>query len=104
MTTCSMLLRYCSTRSRAERWIRTIKIRDTLPKVSQINKDNRDLYINFNYTATLEKVYGISDSSVIHIHGSLRDYTDDPVLGHGNLARIEAIGQKQKSADFAPVN
>lgn len=82
-----------------KRWIRTIKIRDTLPKVSQINKDNRDLYINFNYTATLEKVYGISDSSVIHIHGSLRDYTDDPVLGHGNLARIEAIGQKQKSAE-----
>lgn len=82
-----------------KRWIRTIKILDTLPKVSQIDKTNHDLYVNFNYTATLERVYGIPAASVIHIHGSLRDYTDDPVLGHGNLARIEAIGEKQKRAE-----
>lgn len=82
-----------------KRWIRTIKIRDTLPKVSRIDKNNHDLYVNFNYTATLERVYGIPDASVIHIHGSLRCYTDDPVLGHGNLARIEAIGEKQKKAE-----
>ena len=44
-----------------------------------IHKSNKDLYINFNYTATLENVYGISDASVIHIHGSLRGYTDNPV-------------------------
>lgn len=56
-----------------------------------IHKSNKDLYINFNYTATLENVYGISDASVIHIHGSLRGYTDNPVLGHGNIARIDAI-------------
>jgi hypothetical protein len=37
-----------------------------------IHKSDKDLYINFNYTATLENVYGISDASVIHIHGSLR--------------------------------
>ncbi len=82
-----------------KRWIRTIKIRDTLPKVSQIDKLSQDLYISFNYTATLETVYGIPDSSVIHIHGSLRDYTDDPVLGHGNLKRIEAIDEKQRKAE-----
>ena len=45
-----------------------------------IHKSNKDLYINFNYTATLENVYGISDASVIHIHGSLRGYTDNPVF------------------------
>ena len=64
-----------------------------------IHKSNKDLYINFNYTATLENVYGISDASVIHIHGSLRGYTDNPVLGHGNIARIDAIEEKQKSAE-----
>ena len=82
-----------------KRWIRTIRIRDTLPKVSQIDKLSQNLYINFNYTATLEMVYGIPDSSVIHIHGSLRNYTDDPVLGHGNLERIEAIEKKQRKAE-----
>ena len=64
-----------------------------------IHKSDKDLYINFNYTATLENVYGISDASVIHIHGSLRGYTDNPVLGHGNIARIDAIEEKQKSAE-----
>lgn len=82
-----------------KRWIRTIKIRDTLPKVSQIDKIKQELYINFNYTATLETVYGIPNGSVIHIHGSLRDYTDDPVLGHGNLGKIEAIKEKQRKAE-----
>lgn len=28
-----------------------------------------DLFINFNYTSTLQKVYGISESQVLHIHG-----------------------------------
>lgn len=82
-----------------KRWVRTIRIRDVLPKVSQIDKSKCDLYINFNYTSLLEKVYGIPDSSVIHIHGSLKEYNDDPVLGHGNLARIETIEEKQKRAE-----
>lgn len=82
-----------------KRWVRTIKIRDVLPKVSQIDKNNYDLYINFNYTSLLEKVYGIPDSSVIHIHGSLKNYNDDPVLGHGNIARIQSINEKLKEAE-----
>ena len=82
-----------------KRWIRTVRIRDALPKVSQIGKNNCDLYINFNYTSTLETIYGVSDSSVIHIHGSLRNHTDDPVLGHGNLSRIKAIGEKVRTAE-----
>lgn len=82
-----------------KRWIRTIRIRDVLPKASCIDKNNNDIYISFNYTATLETVYGISNSSVIHIHGSLRDYTDDPVLGHSNLARIEDIEERIRRAE-----
>lgn len=82
-----------------KRWIRTIRIRDKLPKVSQIDKRKRNLYISFNYTATLETVYDIPNSLVIHIHGSLRDYTEDPILGHGNLKRIEAIEDKQRKAE-----
>lgn len=82
-----------------KRWIRTIKIRDIQRKVSRIDKLSQDLYISFNYTATLEKVYSIPDSSVIHIHGSLRNYTEDPVLGHGNWKRIEAIEEKQRKAE-----
>ena len=75
-------------------WVRTIRIRDCLPRVSRINNINNDLFLTFNYTATLENVYLIRPDSVIHIHGSLRGYTLDPVIGHGNKARIERINKK----------
>lgn len=32
-----------------------------------------DLYITFNYTSTLEKVYEISAENIFHIHGSVED-------------------------------
>lgn len=80
-----------------KKWIRTVRIKDTLPRVSLIDK-NSDLFVNFNYTATLETVYGVPESSIVHIHGSLRNYTDDPIMGHGNLLRIEAICEKRRRA------
>ena len=82
-----------------KRCIRTIKIRDVQPRVSVIDNYNHDIFVNFNYTATLENVYVISNSSVIHIHGSLRDYTQDPILGHGNRNKIEEIEKKKKDAE-----
>ena len=72
-------------------WVRSIRIRDCLPRTSLIDKANNDLYLTFNYTSVLENVYGISPSRVIHIHGSLRKYTIDPVLGHGNIERLQKI-------------
>ena len=80
-------------------WVRSIRIRDCLPRVSQINKSNNDLFLTFNYTATLENVYQIQPDKVIHIHGSLRGYTRDPIIGHGNKARIERINEKISEAE-----
>ena len=57
------------------------------------------LYITFNYTAVLERAYGISDSKIIHIHGSLREHECDPVLGHGNIGRIERIDERLVEAE-----
>ena len=51
-----------------------------------------------NYTAVLERVYGISEGRIIHIHGSLRDHECDPVLGHGNIERIEQIDERLEEA------
>lgn len=81
-------------------WVRTIRIRDCCPKTSVIDKRNNDLYLNFNYTAVLETVYGILPENVIHIHGSLRKYTADPVIGHGNQSRIQRIHEKVLAAEF----
>lgn len=80
-------------------WVRTIRIRDCLPRTSKIKNDSDDLFLTFNYTATLEKVYLIRSDKVIHIHGSLRDYTPDPVIGHGNKMRIDRINKKIEEAE-----
>ncbi|MDO5440565.1 MAG: bacteriophage abortive infection AbiH family protein [Erysipelotrichaceae bacterium] len=42
---------------------------------------NDDIYLNFNYTSTLETVYGIKN--VKHIHGYVCDF-NDLIVGHGN--------------------
>ena len=80
-------------------WVRTIKIRDCLPRVSSINPSNHDYFITFNYTAVLENIYRISPGNVLHIHGSLREYTPDPIIGHGNQERILKIQKQIDEAD-----
>lgn len=45
--------------------------------------DPRALFLNFNYTTTLQRIYSVPDSRVLHIHGSTSDSTADIVLGHG---------------------
>lgn len=82
-----------------KQWVRTIRIRDLPIKTSLINSSNDALYITFNYTAVLERVYGIDVDRVIHIHGSLRQRDGDPVLGHGNKDRIEGIREKRYEAE-----
>lgn len=63
-------------------WIDTIKINESIDRkddfVRIINKDN-DLFLSFNYTDTLEKLYGVEE--VCHIHGM---QGEDILFGHGN--------------------
>lgn len=82
-----------------KQWVRTIRIRDLPIKTSLINKSNNELYITFNYTGVLERVYEIDENKIIHIHGSLRQRDGDPVLGHGNKDKIEGIRQKRYKAE-----
>lgn len=82
-----------------KQWVRTIRIRDTLPITSQISKDSEDYFVTFNYTSVLENVYKVAPSNILHIHGSLHEYNDDPILGHGNRKRIENIKAKRNQAE-----
>lgn len=47
----------------------------------------------------LETVYKITQDKIVHIHGSLRERDDDPILGHGNKERIERIQENKKEAE-----
>ncbi len=43
---------------------------------------NDSLFINFNYTDTLTRKFGVDDNDVIHIHGNAND-TESIIFGHG---------------------
>lgn len=44
--------------------------------------DRTAAFLNFNYTPTLERVYGIPHNRIFHVHGSASDPTSEIVLGH----------------------
>lgn len=63
-------------------WVDSIKISSVNPKEDFMSlvKD-RDQFITFNYTDTLEEVYGIDESNICHIHGR---QGEEIYFGHGN--------------------
>lgn len=57
-----------------------------------------DIYLNFNYTDVLERIYDIED--VIHIHGGISSVCDiPPILGHCNKQDIQKHRQWAKEAE-----
>lgn len=60
-------------------WIKSIEVK-TVKEI--IDLPDASLYISFNYTDTLERVYGIDTEKILYIHGkALRD--DKLIFGHG---------------------
>ncbi|QTK81969.1 Hypothetical protein AT6N2_L1158 [Agrobacterium tumefaciens] len=68
------------------RWLHTLSIpaQTTSPVRSIVP---RAKYLNFNYTPTIQTLYGAAN--VLHIHGSLADTTSQIVLGHGWTPSVE---------------
>lgn len=58
-------------------------------KYPKLNKDeilqlcNDALFINFNYTNTIERYYGTKNSKILYIHGNVSLPGDKFILGHG---------------------
>lgn len=42
-----------------------------------------DGFLTFNYTMTLERLYGIDENNICHIHGKVGDKNEDIFFGHG---------------------
>lgn len=63
-------------------WINTINLDHATPKETfQQLIDSMDFFLSFNYTETLEQVYGIPETQVCHIHGT---QNSEIFFGHGN--------------------
>lgn len=76
-------------------WIQSIDISGVTCKKKCLENDNEDFFLSFNYTETLEKIYGVR--KVLHIHGGIPTCTSElPIMGHGNQFLIEDNLRKAK--------
>lgn len=82
-----------------DEWVKNINLDNVRPRTTLINPDAEAIYITFNYTEVLEKVYQVEPHEVIHIHGSIREDDIDPVLGHGNLEIIDRMRDERHEAE-----
>ena len=71
-------------RARFGDWIRQLPIPTPVSFAGRWAKlDPAALYLTFNYTPTLQRLYGIPEAQVLHIHGSAADLESQLILGHG---------------------
>ena len=76
-------------------WLQTIDTSQAMCKKDSLINNRNDLFMSFNYTDTLEKVYGIKD--VLHLHGGIPSCCEiAPIMGHGNKYIIDSYRRKAK--------
>lgn len=59
--------------------------------VANLTLDKEALFINFNYTNTLQRLYGIPESSILHIHGALKNLDVRDILGQDIFPSFSTI-------------
>lgn len=73
-----------------EEWVRECLGSIDYHNVNKITKPSfrNALFINFNYTHTLETLYDVSPSNVYHFHGDAKDTSSEIYFGHGEEEAI----------------
>lgn len=76
-------------------WVCGLEIPDHAScQVPLVNLDVSARYLTFNYTNTLQKLYGVAPAHILHIHNQAIGADSDLVLGHGispkNIASLNA--------------
>ena len=71
---------YCEIRKRFHEWIEQLNKPNDDKKIEIKQTDS--IFFTFNYTKTLESLYNICSSNIVHIHGCIND-NEEFILGHG---------------------
>ena len=72
--------------SNFSKWITSLKYPPNISELRIVLPENA-FFINFNYTNTLEDIYGIDEDSVAHLHGYIgQSKYDEFIIGHGMTA------------------
>lgn len=85
------------------KWVNTLPEGNSQKKISMILNSH---FLSFNYTNTLETLYGINSDNILYIHGKAKETSKKLILGHGttkkelnDLTRIDAI-EDDSTLDF----
>lgn len=65
------------------RWIRLLPIPTPMTASKRLRSlDRTAQFLTFNYTLTLQELYGVADAHILHIHGKADLQDDELILGH----------------------
>ena len=71
-------------RLRFAEWIRQLPVPWAAEfRGQRVPLDPSAVFLNFNYTPSLQRLYGVPNINVLHIHGAAANPTETLVLGHG---------------------
>ena len=65
-----------------------------------LNLEKDALYLTFNYTDTLNKIYQIPYSNIRHIHNSIKNPTDNLIFGHNSNIELDMNDPDSYLGDF----
>lgn len=78
-----------------ENWLKQIDLELNHKKIAF---EAEAIFLNFNYTLTLEKVYKIPSENIFHIHGDLENNQSSLIFGHNEeLIEIPEINENGDS-------
>lgn len=82
------------------RWTKQIRLNKATVMRKTLFNNTDDLFLTFNYTPVLERVYNINSSQICHIHGGIPPYCyEPPIIGHGNKDAIEKRRKWEKECE-----
>jgi hypothetical protein len=71
-------------RARFAEWIRQLPIPDISAVAAPLHGlDPSATFLNFNYTPSLQRLYGVADAHIVPIHGAAVQADAELILGHG---------------------
>ncbi len=76
-------------------WILQIEI----PTTPILTLDINSIYLNFNYTSTLETVYQVEFHKILYVHNKAFDQNSHLILGHGREFNDEESFSKHNDED-----
>lgn len=83
-------------RTRFGEWVRSLPIPTPNTALKLLKRiDTNAAFLTFNYTSTLQSLYDVPDSHVLHIHGEARMPDSELILGHAwNPAQYKSLNDR----------